>query len=98
MTINGYELIVVKIPQRFEDGQTVFVKEVAIERMQQGYRQIVLDFSDVAYIDSAGLATLVSINKTATKMQSTVVIRGLNENIRDFFRRTYLDQVLNVVD
>ena len=98
MSSNGFEAIVVKVPERFQEGQTSPLKEVVFDKIQQGYRQITLDFSDVVYIDSTGLSTLVTIHKSAMKTQTAIVLRGMNETIRDFFRRTYLDKFLNVVD
>jgi anti-sigma B factor antagonist len=58
-----------------------------------GYAQLVIDLTDVPFIDSSGLAALVSGLKAAREASGTLKLVGLNEQTRTVFRVTLLDRV-----
>jgi anti-anti-sigma factor len=51
-------------------------------------REIVIDCTDLEYIASSGLRILLNILKKAKASGSRVVLRGVNEVIRDVFELT----------
>ena len=51
-------------------------------------REIVMDCTDLEYIASSGLRILLNILKKARASGSRVVLRGVNEVIRDVFELT----------
>ncbi len=54
---------------------------------------ILLDCTTLEYLDSSGLATLVSIYKTLTARNAKLVIFGFSESILRVLRFTKLDRV-----
>lgn len=58
-----------------------------------GHIQLVIDLTDVPFIDSSGLAALVSGFKAAREAGGTVKLAGLNEQTRTVFTLTMLDRV-----
>jgi len=62
---------------------------------KQNINSIEFDFSNLSYISSAGLRVLLGIKKDLNK---DVNIIGANDDIREVFRMTGFDQVLNVLD
>lgn len=56
-----------------------------------GITELVLDMTDLTYVSSAGLRTLLSAQKMMNR-QGSMVLRGVRESIRDVFRITgFLD-------
>ena len=51
-------------------------------------RDIIIDCTDLEYIASSGLRILLSILKKAKATGGRVVLRGVNDLIRDVFRLT----------
>jgi anti-anti-sigma factor len=51
-------------------------------------REIIIDCTDLEYIASSGLRILLNILKKAKASGSRVVLRGVNEVIRDVFELT----------
>ncbi len=61
-------------------------------------RDISLDLSDVPYIDSAGLGTLVSILRETRNGKKSLKLIGLRQNIKRIFEMTRLDKIFEVYD
>ncbi|HNW46901.1 MAG TPA: STAS domain-containing protein [Thermotogota bacterium] len=59
---------------------------------------IALDLSDVPYIDSAGLGTLVSILRETRNAKKALKLVGLRQNIKRIFEMTRLDKIFDVYD
>ncbi len=60
--------------------------------------RIVVNLSDVKYIDSSGLATLVECLQSTRKTGSKLILTGMNDNVRDIFDLSGLNRVFTIVD
>ncbi|HSJ58283.1 MAG TPA: STAS domain-containing protein [Anaerolineae bacterium] len=61
-----------------------------------GHRRIIVDLSQVSFIDSSGLAALVSGLKTAREAGGSLSLVGVNERTRMAFRLSMLDRVFEI--
>jgi anti-anti-sigma factor len=59
---------------------------------------VVLDFSQVSFINSAGLGSCVVVHNRSKAGGATVVLYAMQANIRDIFKMTKLDKVFKVAD
>lgn len=57
--------------------------------------ELTFDFQNLAYISSAGLRVLLSVQKVMNK-QGTMTIRGANEEIMEIFEVTGFIDILNI--
>jgi anti-sigma B factor antagonist len=57
---------------------------------QQNCRQLTLDFSDVVYIDTSGLAVLIEVLRSAKQLGKSVQLSGLRERPRYLIESTGL--------
>jgi anti-sigma B factor antagonist len=64
--------------------------------LTDGDAQLVLDFSGVTYVDSAGLGALVACCTTARNGGGTVKLARLNQQFRDLLNITKLFGVFDV--
>lgn len=60
-----------------------------------GVSSLIMDFSQLDYISSAGLRVLLSAQKVMTR-QGGMVIRGANETIREVFEVTGFSDILTI--
>ena len=57
---------------------------------------IVLDFSDISFINSAGLGSCVVVHQTAKSHGAAVVLYAMQTSIRDVFTMTRLDKIFKI--
>src|SRR5258708_28106725 len=60
--------------------------------------QLILNLSDVTYIDSGGLGTLVGVYSSARKAGADIKLTGLGQRLRDVLQITKLATVFGVYD
>ena len=60
--------------------------------------KLIVDLSEVSYMDSSGVATLVEALKSARNAGTSLVICGLQERVRSIFEIARLDIVFTIVD
>lgn len=63
------------------DTNTAPQLESEIKEEMDGIRELILDFTGVKYIASAGLRTLLAVHKAMQKTNGRMVIRGVNEQV-----------------
>jgi anti-anti-sigma factor len=58
--------------------------------------RVVIDLSDVTYIDSAGLAALIQAMQKVEDYGGKFLLAGLQETVRSIFEISRLDQVFRI--
>ncbi|MCH7504858.1 STAS domain-containing protein [PVC group bacterium] len=72
------------------------IKGLADEAIRKGYKKIVIDFSQVEFMSSSMLGTLISISNRLKAIKGAVKITGLKPSIRELFTITKLDGIFNI--
>jgi anti-sigma B factor antagonist len=67
--------------------------EIAI-LVAEGYNSILLNLTELDFMDSSGLGALLNADRTTKENQGFLVIYGLNENNSNLIRIAKLDKVL----
>lgn len=65
--------------------------------VHNGYQQIVLDLSDVEFVDSSGLGAIIA-TMMALRPQGKLMVCNLSDNVLALFRLTRMDRVIPVMD
>ena len=60
------------------------------------FHELVLDFTDLAYLSSAGLRVLLSCQKKMNAAKGSMVVKHVNEIIMEVFEATGFDSILTV--
>ncbi len=79
---------------------TLAAKSFAAEMepvMADAGKRIILDFTGLEYISSAGMRTILLLQKTAGAKGGKVSIKGMSEDIRQIFRMTGFDQIIEIL-
>ena len=87
---------VVEGPTQFIVENRAEVRQRVRAQLEQGRPTVVVDLSRTEYVDSAGLGTLVLLNKEARAIGSCLVLAGLTDHVRDLLRLVRLDEVFTI--
>lgn len=68
-------------------------KEEGIKYLKETEDDLYLDFSNLEYIDSTGLGSLIAILKEAREIDKKVYLIKVNERIRKLFKITQLEEM-----
>ena len=63
-----------------------------------GVKNLVLDFTGVEYISSAGLRVLLATEKTMRRQQGSMVLRHVNPAVKEIIRLAGFLQVMHIED
>ena len=77
------------------DTTTAPELDAALKEALPGVKELVLDFSALDYISSAGLRVLLSTQKTMNR-QGSMTIRNANSDVMDVFEVTGFIDILNI--
>ena len=64
--------------------------QATIRALIPGTKRVVLDLTNVSYMDSSGLGALVSIYLTAKRQECELKLINLNQRLKELFRLTKL--------
>lgn len=85
-------------PKGILDGTKTSAFQHQIEQsVETGVHVVLIDFSDVTFMDSSGLGGLVKALKTVKAADAKLFICSINEQVRILFELTSMDQYFNIV-
>ena len=74
------------------------VEEAVTAALDGGHPRVLLDFTDVTFIDSTGLGVLVKSHRRAQSLRSSFAVVHPTPHTRKLMRVLGLDQLLRVYD
>jgi anti-sigma B factor antagonist len=75
---------------------TVMLRDTLRDRLDKGYKQIVLNLGDVTYVDSSGIGELVKAYANMCNQGGEIKLLNLRKRIHDLVQITKLDTVFDV--
>jgi anti-sigma B factor antagonist len=91
----GNVLVVLPREKRIDASVSTGFKGRMVDWINQGNRRIVLDLSEVDFIDSSGLGAIVSSLKTLGS-DGDLVICGIRETVMGLFKITRMNRVFQI--
>jgi len=90
------ELLIIKCEGRLDAKVAQSFKEEIKNNISQGAKNTVVNLSNVSFIDSSGLGSLVACLRAANEQEGDVKLCGLNPEIKMIFEITKLYQVFDI--
>jgi len=92
------DICVLRLQGRFATGQdSLYLHTKAEELKTSGCAKILVDFSDVDYVDSTGIGFLIGIYTSVTKSPNgKFALVNANRRVRDVLELTRLAQVIQM--
>ena len=60
------------------------------------FESLILDFTDLEYISSAGLRVLIATQKKLKTENITFVIKNVDDSVKEIFRMSGFDKILKI--
>ena len=83
---------------RLDAASALDLKSELKHSVEGGHVELIVDLSEVPFVDSSGLAALVSGLKATRQAGGTLKLAGLGEQARTVFRLTMLERVFEIYD
>lgn len=90
------DIILVRLSGRLDARSSPEVRAVLRELIENGQSKIVVDLEQVPFIDSSGLASLVSGLRLAREKGGDIALSGAQSQAQVVFRLTMLDRVFSI--
>ncbi len=72
------------------------VRKVFDRLIKEARKKVLLNFAEVVYIDSSGLATLVEMLQRLKRLGGVLRLSNLSEKVKGLFEITKLDKLFNI--
>lgn len=89
------EKLIVMLSGRLETTTAPQLQEV-VDRELDNILHLQIDMENLEYVSSAGLRVLLSAGKRMKAADGTMIITGVNEEIKAVFKITGFDTILNI--
>ena len=89
---------VVELEGEIDLARSPDLRQVLEEQAKARRPALALDFSDVSFIDSSGLATIVEYCRKAHEFGGKIAIFGLSDRVRTVFELVRLNELFGVHD
>ncbi len=89
---------IVKLPERLMMADAADARSSLKDIINQGRGKLILDLTDTAFMDSSGLAVLVSGLQAARKRDGDIYLVGMSNTVRALFELTRLHTVFQIFD
>jgi anti-sigma B factor antagonist len=94
-TVEG--ALIVRPRGEIDLGRSPSLRQQLTEAMSRKFNRMVIDLSDVPYMDSSGVATLVEAMQQSRRSGSKLVLCGMQDKVRSIFEIARLDTVFTIV-
>lgn len=92
----GHNTWLVSVSGRLDQNQTPDLETQLNALLDRGHNRIVIDLTEVNYINSGGLRCLVTAWRKAKKEGGNVVLTGLRARVSEVFSMVGFDKVFDV--
>lgn len=86
-------IIIVRLPQYFLAETVQNFKSVIQASIEQGERDVILDFRATEMVDSSALGAIVAVYKNISLTKRVLVLSSLNDTVRALFELTQLQKI-----
>jgi anti-sigma B factor antagonist len=82
--------------ERLDAHNSQAFKEYLLRLLENGAKGLILDLSDVRFVDSSGLGALLSGHKNAGLREARLALSGVQARVQSMFELTRLHRVFEI--
>jgi anti-sigma B factor antagonist len=91
------EITIVDIKGRITIGEgNVMLREMMVGLLEKGKKHVLLNMTDVAHVDSAGIGELVCSHTSVRKRGGQLKLTNVNKRVQELLQKTMLLAVFDV--
>lgn len=95
--LNNQKVIKLEVT-KFDVSNMQKIKQSIMEEIETGSNHIILDFSDVEFVDSSGLSVVIATFKQLNSIDGTLQLCGLQEQPLELLQITQLHKIFEIID
>ncbi|MDE3045557.1 MAG: STAS domain-containing protein [Verrucomicrobiota bacterium] len=88
--------LVLRMKGRIDASSALVLERKIQQLMDENHKQLILDFSEVDYLSSAGMRVLFAATKKLTAKKGNLVLFSLNEEVAEIVRMAGFDKILHL--
>lgn len=92
------EVLILRAAGRLDAISSPIAEHAIFDFITEGWHKLLLDFSKVEYLSSAGIRMLLSITKKLRTLSGKLVVYGVTPNVMDVLKMSGFDHVLEMSD
>jgi len=92
------DVLVLRIAGRLDAVSSPETEKKVLNIIDEGKLKIVMDFSGVDYLSSAGMRMLLATTKKLKALTGKLVVCGIKDNVMDVLKMSGFDHVLELAD
>lgn len=93
---NKGDILVLHMKGRLDAASSPMAERKVFECINNGQNRLLLDFSGVEYLSSAGMRMLLSTTKKLKALSGKLVVCSITTNVMDVLKMSGFDHVLEV--
>ncbi|MBL1210869.1 STAS domain-containing protein [Geminocystis sp. GBBB08] len=82
----------------FDTDNGTKLRQEITNSIAEGFETILIDFTDVSFMNSSGLGALVASYKTVKTAKANLSLCNLNDQLKIIFELTKMDQIFKIFD
>ncbi len=90
-------LIITPLIERIDINSSIELKKTVYSMIERNYINLILNFKEINFIDSNGLAMLIAIFKKLKIKNGNLKIINTKEFVREVFGMTKLSSIIKIV-
>jgi anti-anti-sigma factor len=90
-------VVIMSLNGRFEPATSAKFEEKSTAIINEGERKILIDFSNLDYINSAGLRVILMVAKNLKKSGGNLALFGMKDHIKEIFDMTGFSSIITIV-
>jgi anti-sigma B factor antagonist len=92
------EIAVVEVSGWIEIGSAPQLRDTLISVIDDGHVHLVIDLSEVVFLDSTGLGVLIGLLHRLRSRDGSLALAGASDRVYKVFHTTQLTKVLTITD
>ena len=92
------DVLLIRLPKGSLDAATAREFREAADQILGEHRKVVLDFGQVAFVDSAGLGVVLAFLRRVTQADGDLKVCGLNKGVRALFQLVRMHRIVEIFD
>ena len=90
------DVLVLRLRGRLDAISSPSAEKKVFESINSGMVKLLIDFSGVSYLSSAGMRMLLSVSKKLKTLSGKLVICSISSNVMDVLKMSGFDHVLEI--
>lgn len=91
------DILVLRISGRLDAVSSPTAEKIVFDYINKGQHKLLVDFSGVDYLSSAGMRMLLSVSKKLKTLSGKLVLSAVTLNVMDVLKMSGFDHVLEIV-